>query len=51
MTLGNNSRSRIRACVAPSAWAAITNSRRASVNVAARATRMKAGTLSTPKSK
>ena len=49
MTLGSNSRSRIRACVAPSACAAITNSRRASVSVDARATRMKAGTLSAPR--
>src|SRR5882757_5880120 len=48
-TFGSSSRSRMRACEAPSACAAITNSRRASVNVDARATRMKAGTPSTPR--
>src|ERR1700761_8718580 len=48
-TLGSNSRSNIRACVAPSACAAMTNSRRASVKVEARATRMKAGMPSTPR--
>src|SRR5262249_43455098 len=48
-TLGNSSRSRMRVWVAPSACAAMTNSRRASVSVAARATRIKAGMLSTPR--
>ena len=48
-TFGSNSRSRMRAWLAPSACAAMTNSRRASVSVAARATRMKAGIESTPR--
>src|SRR4051812_45749394 len=49
ITFGSSSRSRMRVCVAPSACAAMTNSRRDSVSVAARATRMEAGMLSTPR--
>src|SRR5262249_10035293 len=47
-TLGKSSRSRMRLWVAPSARAATTNSRSVSESVTARATRVKAGTLSTP---
>src|SRR5262249_51791818 len=48
-TFGSNSRNRMRACEAPSASAAMTNSRRDNVRVVARATRMKAGMPSTPR--
>src|SRR5579883_46916 len=47
-TLGSSSRSRMRLWVAPSARAAVTNSRSLSDSVTARATRVKAGMPSTP---
>ena len=47
-TLGKSSRIRMRAWVAPSARAAVTNSRSLKVSVTARATRVKAGMPKTP---